>query len=54
MKKLKMYLCGGAVRDRLMGQEAADHDYTTPHSKEEIIKYAKANDFKFYVVNEKC
>ena len=50
---MKKYLVGGAVRDRILGIESSDLDYTTPLTKQEIIDYCIVNEIQYYLVNER-
>lgn len=50
---MKLYLVGGSVRDKLLGIQNTDKDYTTNLSYDEIIEYCETNNIKYFVLNEK-
>ena len=48
-----VYLCGGAVRDQLLGTEPKDFDFTTPLTPEEIEKRIKLSGRKAYLIGKR-
>lgn len=48
----EVYLCGGAVRDIVMGNEAKDYDFTTAMLPEEMIEKVKAAGRRVYTIGE--
>ena len=49
----KVYLCGGAVRDLLLGNDPKDHDYTTPLSPDDIEAAVRAAGKHPYLIGKK-
>lgn len=48
-----VYLVGGSVRDKLLGQEPKDYDFTTPLTPEEIEKRVKESGRHAYCVGKR-
>lgn len=49
----EIYLCGGAVRDLVMGNTPKDYDFTTPILPEKMIDKVKAAGRRVYTIGEK-
>lgn len=49
----EVYLCGGAVRDLVMGNTPKDYDFTTSMLPDEMIEKVKAAGRRVYTIGEK-
>lgn len=49
----KVYLCGGAVRDLVMGNTPKDYDFTTSMLPEDMVEKVKAAGRRVYTIGEK-